>query len=65
MFDPRKHDYFKKLLELYHQGKIRAPDLIEVDVYHDDWCGVYRGQYCNCDPDIELRGYSDHDPRCN
>ncbi len=64
MFDPRKHNYFKKLLELYCQDKSTTPDLYVVDVYHDDWCAVHRGQYCNCDPDVELRRYSG-DPRRN
>lgn len=24
------------------------------DIYHDDWCRIYQGGYCNCDPIIEL-----------
>jgi hypothetical protein len=26
-----------------------------VNVYHDDWCRVYRGGYCDCDPEVEVR----------
>ena len=29
--------------------------LTEVDIYHKDWCRIYRGGYCNCDPDVRLR----------
>jgi hypothetical protein len=29
--------------------------LTEVDIYHDDWCGIYHGGYCNCDPELKLR----------
>jgi hypothetical protein len=53
--DPAKHNYYKKLLELFEQGKISAASLAEVDIYHDSWCAVYKGGYCNCDPDIKLR----------
>jgi hypothetical protein len=65
MLDPRKHNYFKKLLALYDLSLIRAAELVVVDIYHDSWCGVYRGQYCNCDPDIELRRYDGVDPLRN
>jgi hypothetical protein len=55
MLDPTKHNYYKKVLDLYRRGKIPAGCLGLVDIYHDDWCGIYRGHYCNCDPDVELR----------
>jgi hypothetical protein len=53
--DPTKHNYYKKVMELYRQGKISTASPTEVDIYHDDWCGVYQGNYCNCDPHIKLR----------
>ena len=53
--DPTKHNYYKKLMKLYVQGRIPTASLTEVDIFHDDWCGVYSGRYCNCDPDIKLR----------
>ncbi|MCI0464975.1 MAG: hypothetical protein L0Z62_49265 [Gemmataceae bacterium] len=55
MFDPRKHNYYRKLIELFEQSKHSAELLQEVDIYHDDWCDIYRGGYCNCDPEVELR----------
>ena len=56
--DLTKHNYYRKLTELHRRGRIPAASLAEVDIYHDDWCGVYEGGYCNCDPDIELRPLS-------
>jgi hypothetical protein len=53
--DPTKHNYYKKLLLLHEQGKISTVSLTEVDVYHDDWCTIHTGEYCNCDPNIKLR----------
>jgi hypothetical protein len=61
--DPTKHNYYKKLMKLYVQGRIPTASLTEVDIFHDDWCGVYSGRYCNCDPDIKLRTQRANDGR--
>jgi hypothetical protein len=55
MTDPRQHNYYKKLMELLEQGKVPPGCLTDVDVYHDDWCGIHRGGYCDCDPEIKFR----------
>jgi hypothetical protein len=55
MLDPMKHNYFKRLRKLYDQGRIPSMSLTLVDIYYDDWCGIYRGNYCNCDPESQLR----------
>src|SRR5260370_17700836 len=55
MLDSMKHNYFQRLRKLYDQGKIPSLSLTLVDIYHDDWCGIYRDNYCNCDPEIQLR----------
>jgi hypothetical protein len=65
MLDPMKHNYFKKLRKLHEQGKLSTCSLGLVDVYHDDWCGVYQGRYCNCDPEIRLRDFFEPDPLRN
>jgi hypothetical protein len=56
--DPTKHNYYKKLMALHGQGKIPTASLTEVDICHDGWCEVYKGGYCNCDPDVKLRPQS-------
>lgn len=55
MYDPREHNYYKKLMRLFEEGEFCPGRLQEVDVYHDDWCGIYRGCYCDCDPEVKLR----------
>jgi hypothetical protein len=55
MLDPTKHNYYPKLIALYEQGKIPTKSLTEVDIYHDDWCAIYGGGHCSCDPEIKLR----------
>ena len=53
MLDPMKHNYMKKVMELFRQGKLR-PGIMPADICHDDWCGIYKGGYCNCDPEIKV-----------
>ena len=55
MYDPRKHKYFEKLLRFIKQHQITTAQISEIDIYHDDWCRIHRGGYCNCDPEIKFR----------
>jgi hypothetical protein len=55
MTDPWKNNDFKKLMELAERRGVVPGRVEEVDVYHDDWCGIYRGDYCDRDPEIEFR----------
>ena len=55
MYDPRKHNYFKKVLELLEKVEVVPGRIAEVDVYHDDGCALYRGEYCDCEPEVRLR----------
>jgi hypothetical protein len=41
-------------MELYRQGKVPKAGPMMTDVCHDDWCGIYRGRYCNCNPEIRF-----------
>jgi hypothetical protein len=65
MSQPRQHNYLVKLEELYRQGLIPVPSVCWVDIYHDDWCGIYRGDYCNCDPDVQVHQLPHRDPGRN
>ena len=53
MIDPRKHNYYEKLMNLVQEGKVPRGRITEVDICHDDWCRIYQGGYCNCDPEIK------------
>ena len=26
----------------------------KVLIFHDDWCAIFRGSQCNCNPDVEM-----------
>ena len=28
-------------------------------VFHDDWCAIFKGRTCDCNPDVEIRGEGD------
>ena len=52
--DPTKHNFYRKILRLHIAGLIPQACLSEITILHDDWCAIYFGGYCNCDPDIQL-----------
>jgi hypothetical protein len=50
-----QHNYVRKIEYLWRTGAIpREGGLHLLTVWHDDWCGVYQGKRCNCNPDIRL-----------
>nr|MBC7245426.1 hypothetical protein [Chloroflexota bacterium] len=36
----------------------------DVDVYHDDWCAIFRGGWCNCDPWIRVHEGTEAEAGC-
>jgi len=48
--------------EMIRQGlKLLPGRLCHIDIAHDDWCGIFSGRECDCDPDIVTRMASGHD----
>jgi hypothetical protein len=54
MNDPRKHNYFEKLRKFVEKNKPARGRIAEIDICHDDWCRIYKGGYCNCNPEIKF-----------
>lgn len=50
--DSNQPNYVKKMQELFDAGVIKRGDVLNVLVAHDDWCAIYDGKPCNCEPDI-------------
>lgn len=65
MHDPMKHNYVKKLLQLQREGKLPEPGTAIIDVCHDHWCGIHKGRYCNCEPEIVVRKLEELDVERN
>jgi hypothetical protein len=54
MLDPTRHNYWPKLMKLYEEGKITPASATMIDICHDDWCRIYKGGYCDCEPEIKI-----------
>lgn len=55
--NPTQSNYVKKLDKMKMDGKfdhIQPGTIFHNVVYHDDWCSIYKGGNCNCDPDIVI-----------
>ena len=51
-----EHNYLRKIAFMAKTGALpRDVGFHQVSVYHDDWCGVWKQQRCNCDPDVRLK----------
>lgn len=35
-------------------GPLLGPGFHQIDVQHDDWCAGFKGQPCNCEPEIKV-----------
>jgi hypothetical protein len=53
---PREHNYHAKLMPLMEAMLAQGvpPGVSSIRVAHDDWCGIYQGKRCNCDPEVSL-----------
>ena len=55
--DPRQHNYVRKMMYMAKIGALpRTVGLHQLTVFHDAWCGHFRGQRCDGDPDMEWNG---------
>jgi hypothetical protein len=50
------HNYQLKMAQMLERGEleIKPGASQHINIAHDSWCNVYRGEFCNCDPDISL-----------
>lgn len=52
------HNYVPKMdaysVAKWADGTIKPGSIWHMAAYHDDWCDIYRGGFCNCDANIEL-----------
>jgi hypothetical protein len=55
------HNYLVKLRRLAEEGTLPRGEFHLASIAHDDWCGIYRGDLCDCEPDIYIE--RDGEPR--
>lgn len=46
--------YLQKLSRMVAEMGLPPGAVYDVTVSHDDWCGIFSNQPCNCDPDISI-----------
>ena len=51
-----KMNYMKKVLDLANEKIIDSdkPNIYHIGVFHDDWCDIFKGGSCNCNPEVKL-----------
>ena len=37
------------------EKQIKKKAVYHLSYYHDEWCGIYSGQECNCNPDRVMK----------
>jgi len=52
MVEEQIPNYVKEMSRLSDTGVLKCGEFLMVDVAHDDWCDIYKGEPCNCEPDI-------------
>jgi len=52
-----KPNYIRALKAAIRSGKLKtaAGQVVHIDVAHDDWCAIFKGGICNCDPEVSFR----------
>jgi len=46
-------NYLAEILRLQAEGKLStAPGVQHVHVAHDEWCSIYSGGRCDCEPEV-------------
>lgn len=49
----KRQKYDGRILALVDKTpELQTADVHHIAVYHDDYCGVFKGGDCNCDPDV-------------
>ncbi|RYX81045.1 hypothetical protein EON83_25810 [bacterium] len=56
MKSPNQHNYLKHLFELQAIGNMKEGTVTTVTVAHDDWCQIFKGGKCNCNPTLNTAG---------
>jgi hypothetical protein len=53
----RQHHYVAKMAALVQRERLDlVPGVHHVSIAHDEWCAIFHGGACNCDPTVTLRG---------
>ena len=55
MNKPKEHNYKTKIKSMIENGDLpEGASLSTLNVYHDDFCSIFYGKKCDCNPTIKL-----------
>jgi hypothetical protein len=59
---PQKHNDLPHVFDAVRRNRERLPPgtVYELRVAHDNWCLIFKGGPCNCNPVTELLELKDH-----
>lgn len=49
-----QHSYQRPLIEFAQRLHPEPGTVTRISVCHDTWCAIYKGGYCNCNPEIRV-----------
>lgn len=52
--DKKVDAYIPKLIAAFEAGAIPPGSVGEALILHDDWCAIYEGGRCDCNPEIHM-----------
>jgi hypothetical protein len=61
---PLEHNYLQVLRDFAAENRLPPGSMTEVETLHDDWCGIFQGKRCDCNP-VVRRAEADLNPLRN
>jgi hypothetical protein len=49
-------NHSEKVKRLLAGRELAVGGYTEIEIVHDDWCAIFAGQDCDCNPDVSIRG---------
>jgi len=46
--------YMETIFKAIEKGSIPSVGVLMPQIAHDNWCKIYKGKPCNCNPDISV-----------
>ena len=49
------HNYIPAMLAWAARQSLTPGHMVHMETLHDDWCGIWHGHRCHCEPTFRLR----------
>ncbi len=48
------HNYLPAMIAWAARQQLTPGRLVHMETMHDDWCGIFHGRRCHCEPEFRL-----------